>query len=117
MKTKTRPTQLAIRIDGSNPYHHLWNNNGTWWCHLTVHGEDNTAKRLRVSLRTSDREHARKRRDLLISKLKNGEWGQRQPAAVTAEKNTPVPISTGSKSHRVHVGIPQAIADHAGHPP
>jgi hypothetical protein len=28
---------LAIRLNPGNPDHHLWNNNGTWWCHYTVH--------------------------------------------------------------------------------
>ena len=66
-------TQLAVRIDGTNPLHHLWDNNGTWWCHLTVHGADNTARRLRVSLRTSDPGEACKRRDRLFAKLERGE--------------------------------------------
>ncbi len=25
--------RTAIRISYSNPDHHLWNHNGTWWCH------------------------------------------------------------------------------------
>ena len=28
---------LAIRLDPANPDHHLWNNNGTWWCHFTIY--------------------------------------------------------------------------------
>ncbi len=50
-----------------NPDHNIWNNNGTWWCHYTVHREDHTAERLRVSLRTRDRAVARQRRDLLMA--------------------------------------------------
>jgi hypothetical protein len=50
-----------------NPDHHMWNNNGTWWCHFTVHRDDYTAERVRVSLRTRNRQVARRRRDLLIA--------------------------------------------------
>jgi hypothetical protein len=51
----------------ANPDHHIWNNNGTWWCHFTVHKSDYTAERVRVSLRTRSREVARQRRDLLLA--------------------------------------------------
>jgi hypothetical protein len=36
------PVKPAVRIDAANPRHHLWNNHGTWWCHLTVHLPDHT---------------------------------------------------------------------------
>ncbi len=49
-----------------NPNHHLWNNRGTWWCHFTLHREDYTAERVRVSLRTRDLAEARLRRDALL---------------------------------------------------
>ena len=62
-------TKLAVRIDGSNPLHHLWDNNGTRWCHLTVHRADHTAKRVRVSLKTGDSEVAQMRRDQLFASL------------------------------------------------
>ena len=50
----------------ANPDHHIWNNNGTWWCHFTVHKPDYTKHRVRVSLRTKNRETARRRRDFLM---------------------------------------------------
>ena len=59
--------QLAVRIDDSNPNHHLWNNRGTWWCHFTLHKPDYTAERVRVSLRTRDLGEARDRRDQLLA--------------------------------------------------
>ena len=67
--TLESPTQgrLAVRIDDSNPNHHLWNNRGTWWCHFTLHKPDYTAERIRVSLRTHDLEVARDRRDQLLA--------------------------------------------------
>ncbi len=60
---------LAVRIDCSNPLHHLWNNNGTWWCHLTLHCSDGTAERKRFSLRTSALDKACRRRDAIIAEL------------------------------------------------
>ena len=59
--------QLAVRIDDSNPNHHLWNNRGTWWCHFTLHKPDYTAERIRVSLKTRDLDEARARRDQLLA--------------------------------------------------
>jgi Holliday junction resolvase RusA-like endonuclease len=29
----------------AKPNHHLWNNNGTYWCHYTVHEADYTKRR------------------------------------------------------------------------
>ena len=37
---------LSIRIDPTNPEHHMWNNNGTWWCHYTVHMPDYQKRRV-----------------------------------------------------------------------
>lgn len=67
MSTETldRPT-LAIRFTG-NPDHHLWNNNGTWWCHYTEHLSDYTKRRVRKSLHTSEVGIARVLRDSLLS--------------------------------------------------
>ena len=50
---------LAIRTDHSNPNHHLWNNNGTWFVHYTIHPDQFTAERVRVSLKTKDVREAR----------------------------------------------------------
>jgi hypothetical protein len=49
-----------------NPDHNIWNNNGTWWCHFTVHNPDYTKERVRVSLHTKDRDEARQRRDFIM---------------------------------------------------
>lgn len=49
-----------------NPDHNIWNNNGTWWCHFTVHNPDFTKERVRVSLHTKDRHEARRRRDFIM---------------------------------------------------
>lgn len=75
--TESTPTapRLSIRVQGENPLHHLWNNNGTWWCHATVHLADFTKRRLRTSLRTSEIEQARLRRDTLFARLGATERG------------------------------------------
>ena len=49
-----------------NPDHNIWNNNGTFWCHFTVHNPDYTKERVRVSLHTKDRNEARQRRDFIM---------------------------------------------------
>jgi len=51
---------------GVNPNHNIWNNNGTWWCHYTVHRDDYTKQRVRVSLHTKDVEIARALRDFVM---------------------------------------------------
>ena len=59
-------TILAIRVLPDNPDHHLWNNNGTWWCHYTVHRPDYTKERVRVSLGTRCQDVARRLRDRVL---------------------------------------------------
>lgn len=51
---------------GLNPDHNIWNNNGTWWVHFTVHHPDHTKERIRRSLGTKDRLEARRRRDIIM---------------------------------------------------
>ena len=68
-----KTTRLAVRVDDANPNHHLWNNNGTWWCHFSVHWPDDTVERIRCSLKTRDIDKARRRRDRLFSRVKGGE--------------------------------------------
>jgi hypothetical protein len=57
---------LSIRTN-TNPFHHLWNNNGTWWIHYTEHLPDHTKHRVRRSLHTADSGIARVLRDSLLS--------------------------------------------------
>lgn len=59
--------KLAIRGLSGSPTHHLWNNNGTWWCHYTVHLPDFTKKRVRMSLDTCDPRVARAKRDAILA--------------------------------------------------
>jgi len=55
----------------ANENHHIWNNNGTYWCHFTVHPPDFTKRRVRMSLHTADIEEARRQRDLLLRAVPN----------------------------------------------
>ena len=58
----------SIRVDGRNPFHHLWRNNGTWWIHYVLHF-GNRKRRIRRSLKTSDVLVASARRDALFARL------------------------------------------------
>lgn len=60
---KARP---SLRINPANPNHHLWNNHGVWWVHLTLHLPDYTKRRVRRSLATSHLGTARQRRDAFL---------------------------------------------------
>ncbi len=66
-----KKTKIALRINDENPNHHLWNNRGVWWCHVTVHRSDATAERLRFSLKTRDIEKARTLRDRIFSDIQD----------------------------------------------
>jgi hypothetical protein len=57
---------LAIRLNPANPDHHLWNNNGTWFVHYTIHPTPFTKQRIRASLGTKNLAEARLRRDQLL---------------------------------------------------
>jgi hypothetical protein len=59
-------SKIVLRINVANPNHHLWNNNGTWWCHYTEHPTPLTKQRVRKSLRTKNLIQARARRDQLL---------------------------------------------------
>jgi len=62
----------SLRIDRTNPDHHLYLNNGTWWIHFTIHLHDYTARRVRHSLGTRDILEARVRRDRRLEELVQG---------------------------------------------
>jgi hypothetical protein len=60
---------LATRRTDTNPNHHLWNNNGTWWLHFTLHSDTGTKKRHRISLKTPNPESARRKRDRILTAI------------------------------------------------
>ena len=55
-----------MKINRTNPDHNIWNNNGTFWCHYTVHNDNRTKERVRVSLGTKDVAIARALRDFIM---------------------------------------------------
>ena len=59
----------SVRIWATNPDHHLYNNNGTWWIHYTAYPTPVTTKRVRRSLGTHDLETARSLRDAFLAQL------------------------------------------------
>lgn len=60
--------RTSLRVRTSNPNHHLWNNNGTWYVHYTVHPTPITKSRIRASLETKSLAIARRRRDEILSR-------------------------------------------------
>ena len=65
LSMKNKIVELPDRRYGAN--HHIWDNNGTWWCHLSLERRTGPAKRVRFSLRTNSVREARKRRDLIMN--------------------------------------------------
>jgi hypothetical protein len=63
----TPTPRLSIRVGAANPLHHLWNNNGTWWIHYTIHPDACTKARVRRSLRTRELAEALARRDEILA--------------------------------------------------
>ena len=74
---------LSARIDDTNRFHHLWNNNGTWWVHYTLHW-DCRKRRIRRSLKTGEAVVAIARRDALFARLaeEGEEIPERRPPRV-----------------------------------
>jgi len=66
-----KQSKLSVRVNRKNANHHLWNNNGKWWCHLTLHHPDYTSERRRLSLNTRNLDVARQRRDRLFANREN----------------------------------------------
>lgn len=60
--------RASVRVRPANPNHHLWNNNGTWYLHYTVHPTPLTKSRVRASLGTKSVEVARARRDEILAR-------------------------------------------------
>ncbi len=64
--------------------HHIFNNNGTWFIHYTLHPDPFTKQRVRASLRTNCVHEARRRRDSVLAQLSGGEVILRRFAHLTA---------------------------------
>lgn len=68
---------LSIRVAGSNPLHHLWNNHGVWWIHYTILINGVRQRRMRYSLRTRDQTEAQEKRDRIFAELRAGDGKRR----------------------------------------
>jgi hypothetical protein len=65
---------LSSRTSTTRERHHLWNNNGTWWMHFTLHF-GHRKRRIRRSLKTRSLDEAIRRRDELFGRIAcEGEW-------------------------------------------
>jgi hypothetical protein len=65
---------LSDRVNTENSRHHLWLNNGTWWCHFVLNFDFRT-RRIRRSLETKSLDEAIRKRDELFARLATeGEW-------------------------------------------
>ncbi len=53
-----------------NPNHHIWNNNGTFFLHVTLVWNGQKKVRLRKSLKTKDVDEARRRRDFVLDRMR-----------------------------------------------
>jgi hypothetical protein len=63
---------ISRRQKTTGENHHLWNNNGTWWFHATLHLPDYTSRRVRWNLKTRDPLRARRIRDRLLERFAEG---------------------------------------------
>jgi len=61
-----KPYYLKMRAVEKNPNHHIWNNNGTWYCKFVLILANGERSVICNSLVTKDVEVARRNRDLLI---------------------------------------------------
>lgn len=62
--------RTSVRVRRANLNHHLWNNNGTWYLHYTMHPTPLTKARVRVSLGTKSIETAREKRDAFFARAR-----------------------------------------------
>ena len=63
---KSRGFYLKMRAVEKNPNHHIWNNNGTWYCDFTLVTDSGEKNRVRNPLYTDNVEDARRCRDKMI---------------------------------------------------
>lgn len=65
--------RLAPLRETTEENHHLWNNRGIWWMHVTVISRT-LKKRARFSLKTRDIVKARAKRDRILVSLAGKEF-------------------------------------------
>jgi RNA polymerase primary sigma factor len=73
----TKPYRLKTRaVDKKNPNHHIWLNNGTWYCKFTLELANGETSTICNSFDTKDVMVARKMRDNLILLYNAPSWPQ-----------------------------------------
>lgn len=92
------PLSLAIRVHPDNADHHLWNNHGTWWFHVTVHLPDFTKTRFRTSLGTANSEEARHLRDGMLALFGHGAGAHDQAGGDSTPERSGGLAAIGSSS-------------------
>jgi hypothetical protein len=63
--------RLVTRRTDTNPNHHIWKNNGTWWIRFTLRSTTGESIRPAYSLKTPDLESARRRRNGILNDLQS----------------------------------------------
>ena len=67
---QTEPSlHLVTRRTDTNPNHHIWKNNGTWWIRFTLRSTEGESIRHAYSLKTPDLDAARRRRNGIFNDL------------------------------------------------
>jgi hypothetical protein len=67
---QTEPSlRLITRRTDTNPNHHLWNNNGTWWIRFTLRSSEGQTMRPAYSLKTPNLDAARRKRDRILAAI------------------------------------------------
>jgi hypothetical protein len=67
---QTEPTlRLVTRRTDTNPNHHIWKNNGTWWIRITLRSTEGESIRHAYSLKTPDLDAARRKRDRILAAI------------------------------------------------
>lgn len=103
---------LAIRISGDNPNHHLWNNNGVWFVHYTIHPDALTKQRIRCSLQTKLLRVARRKRDQRLAEAGGSppaEAGCRDLVLAWRQTDGPVAGRRPGKSVHARAGNPLGV--------
>ena len=67
---QTEPSlRLVTRRTDTNPNHHIWKNNGTWWIRFTLRSTVGQTMRHAYSLKTPDLDAARRKRDRILTAI------------------------------------------------
>ena len=67
-------SKFSVRVNESNPVHHIWNNNGSWWFRAVYCPTPIISERVAFSLFTREREEAIHRRDCILGASEAPQW-------------------------------------------